>query len=437
MLRKKNNKKDQQKKEKSKKTPFFSRISRRYHKVKDAMFCDLDEKESSSFSVIEVVVIILISILFGIVIGYMITYGKDPLHGSSGGSNLREVINAYQGIVDDYYDDLDQEKLANAAIKGMISSLDDPYSSYMNRELTDDFNETVDGSFIGIGVVIAYEEDYSRIIDIYDNSPAFKAGLKVDDRIVEVDGEDVKGYNGDQLSSLIRGKRGTKVVVSVQRGEEKLSITMSRDVIDLPSVYDDVFEEDNKKIGYIQITTFAANTYDQFKKSLLKLEKDHIQSLIIDVRDNPGGHLLQTKEILSLFFPKKTVLYQIETKNLKQKVYSNTDETRTYPIAILINSASASASEILASCFQENYKKSFIVGSTSYGKGTVQKSLTLSSGTSIKYTTQKWLTSKGIWLENKGVVPDYVVNQADEFYEIATFENDTQLQEAIKQIKES
>jgi carboxyl-terminal processing protease len=202
-------------------------------------------------------------------------------------------------------------------------------------------------------------------------------------------------------------------------------------------VYDSLIEENNKKIGYLQVTSFSNNTYKQFEMKLKKLEKDNIQSLIIDVRDNPGGQLLQTKDILSLFFPKDTVLYQIESKNSKIKVRSTTKESRSYPIAVLINSNSASASEILASCFQERYKKAIIVGSTSYGKGTVQKSQNLSSGTSIKFTTQKWLTSKGKWLEKNGIVPDFVVNQSEEYYQETCMENDAQLQEAITQIKES
>ena len=138
-----------------------------------------------------------------------------------------------------------------------------------------------------------------------------------------------------------------------------------------------------------------------------------------------------------MFFPKKTVLYQIESKDSKIKVYSETKESRSYPVAVLINSQSASASEILASCFRERYPNIILVGNTSFGKGTVQKSQTLTNGTSIKFTTQNWLTSKGIWLEKNGLVPDIVVNQSEEYYNDPVPEKDAQLQEAIQQIKES
>ncbi len=429
-------------KKKKKKNPkdkksLLNKASRRISRVKEAMFEDLDKPEKATFSVVEVVVIILISILFGVAIGYMITYSKDPMHGASGGSGLREVVTTYREITDSYYGEVDEDELSNAAIKGMINSLGDPYSSYMNEETTEDFNETVDGSFVGIGVTIQFEEDLNRVVEVFDDSPAEKSGIQLDDRIVKVNDTEVRGLAGDQLSELIRGKKGTKVVVTVLRGDEEIPITITRDVIELPSVYDSLIEENNKRIGYLQVTSFSSNTYKQFEKKLKQLEKDNIHSLIIDVRDNHGGQLQQTKEILSLFFPKDTVLYQIETKNNKVKVKSETKESRSYPVAILINSNSASASEILASCFQERYKKAIIVGSTSYGKGTVQKSQTLSSGTSIKFTTQKWLTSKGKWLEKTGVIPDYVVNQSEEYNENACMEYDAQLQEAITQIKES
>jgi len=434
MIQRKKNKNHSTGKEKK---SFFNKASRRIKKVKEAMFVDLDKPEASTFSVVEVVVIILISILFGIAIGYMITYSKDPMHGTSGGSGLREVVNTYREITDSYFGEVNEDELSNAAIKGMIESLEDPYSSYMNEETTADFNETVDGTFVGIGVMIQFDGSTNQVVDVYDNSPAEKAGVKVNDKIIRVDDQDVQGVGGDDLSVLIRGKKGTKVVVTVLRDDKEIPLTLIRDVIELPSVYDSLIEENNKKIGYLQVTSFSNNTYKQFEMKLKKLEKDNIQSLIIDVRDNPGGQLLQTKDILSLFFPKDTVLYQIESKNSKIKVRSTTKESRSYPIAVLINSNSASASEILASCFQERYKKAIIVGSTSYGKGTVQKSQNLSSGTSIKFTTQKWLTSKGKWLEKNGIVPDFVVNQSEEYYQETCMENDAQLQEAITQIKES
>ena len=159
--------------------------------------------------------------------------------------------------------------------------------------------------------------------------------------------------------------------------------------------------------------------------------------MIIDVRSNPGGHLQQTKQILSLFFNSKTVLYQIKSKGKIEKAYSYSNESRKYPVAVLIDSASASASEILASCFKENYKKVFIVGNTTYGKGTVQKTQTLKDGTTIKYTIETWLTSKGKSINEVGVTPTVEVSLTEEFVKNPCDDNDDQLKEALNKLKES
>ena len=411
---------------------FSYKLKKWFSKTKKSL---MGNNKSDDFSLVEVILIIIISILFGIVVGYIITYSNSPFRRSNH-TGLQEITNTYQDIIDNYYGELDEEKLVNSAIKGMVDSLDDPYSSYMNESATNQFNETVDGSFVGIGAVIMFSEGSNRIIEVYEDSPSAKAGIQVDDSIVQVDGVDVTSLVGEELVKLIRGEKGTKVSITVRRGEEEFTYTVKRDTVDYVLVQDEVFEYDGKKVGYIKIESFASNTYEQFKKSLLKLEKEKISSLILDVRDNPGGHLLQTKQILSMFFSKKTVLFQIESKQKKQKVKSLSDEVRDYPVAVLINSSSASASEVVASCFQDNYKDALIVGITSYGKGTVQQSQSLKNGTSIKYTTQKWLTSKGKWLNNTGVTPDVEVQLSESYYQNPVHEEDNQLQEAIQRIVE-
>ena len=429
------------KNKKSKKTnknySFISLVKKRFARIKEAIIGDLEEEERTSFSIMEVVGIIVISILFGMAIGYIIMYSRNPVHQVGRNKSLMEVVDTYQEIVQNYYGEIDEKKLSEEAIKGMIKSLNDSNSNYMDEYITNSFNVTVDGSFVGIGVTIVYENDYNRVVEVFSDSPAEKAGIQVDDILLKVDGKDVKGLMGDEISSLVRGKVGSKVKVVVQRGEEKKTFTITRGTIDIQSVSSDVISYENRKIGYIKITTFSDTTYKQFSKALKKIEKDDIDSLVLDVRDNPGGHLKQVTDVLSTFFPKKTALFQVQTKEKKEVVYSNSKESRKYPIMILINGGSASASEILASCFQDNYSKAMIIGNTSYGKGTIQKSVSLNTGTSFKYTTQKWLTSKGKWLNEKGVTPDIVINQCEEYSQNPVYENDTQLQEAFKQIKES
>ena len=425
------NKKTVKKKHNKKKTGLFKKIDNKFKKIERRIFKDSD---NSNFSLFEVIIIILISILFGVIIGYLITFSKGS---SASDSNIEEIVETYHNIVDEYYDNVDKDKISEAAIKGMIDSLEDPYSNYMDTDTTGDFNEQIEGTFVGIGVVVQYTGEYNTIIEVYKGGPAKKVGLKKNDIIIKVDGEDVKNVHGDEIAKKIRGVEGTHVVITVRRGEEELEFDVSRGKIDIPSVSTEIFEKDDKKIGYLRIESFAANTYTQFNKALKKLEKKKIDSLILDVRSNPGGHLLQTRQILSLFFDKKTVLYQVQAKKTKKKVYSLSNDKREYPIVVLIDSGSASASEILASCFKENYKNINIIGNKSYGKGTVQKSKSLNSGTSIKYTTEKWLTSKGKWINKKGVKPNIEVSLGEEYVNNPGHDTDAQLQKAIEILKES
>lgn len=424
------------KRKKRKKKSFLTKIKQFILKTKKDLYDEVDEEitNDSSFSIAEVMVIVCISILFGVIIGYIITYSRNPVNHVSRNKNLNEIVGVYNNIVEDYYGELDQDKLSDAAINGMIESLEDPYSNYMDTDTTNSFNESVDGEFVGIGVTVMFSDDANKIIEVLKDSPAAKAGLKVDDVIIKVDGKDVHNVYGDELAKLIRGKVGTKVKVTVRRDQKEKTFSVKRDKIEIESVISTRFDQNNKFVGYMDIDIFAANTFQQFNDALKDLEKKKIDSLIIDVRDNPGGHLTQVKEILSLFFDKKTVLYQVESKNKKEKVYSLSKGKKNYPVVVLIDNNSASAAEILASCFQDNYKKATIIGTNSYGKGTVQKSKMLSDGTSVKYTVEKWLTAKGKWINEIGVTPDNIVEQGTEYYDNPTYENDKQLQAALEML---
>ena len=414
-------------KKKKKNNSFFKSIKKKINK-------QINGKDIATFSILEVILIVLISILFGVIVGYLINYSKND---TTKDSNLNEIVSTYNTLVNSYYGKANKDKLSDGAIKGMIESLNDPYANYMEGNVAEEFNESIEGSFVGIGVVIQNTDDYTTIIEVYEDSPANKSGLKEGDVIIKVNGDDVKGKTSVELAKLIRGKKNTKVNITVKRGEKEINVDITRDVVDLISVTDKIIEYDGKNIGYIRISSFAANTYSQFYKSLKALENKKIDSLIIDVRSNPGGHLQQTKQILSLFFNSRTVLYQIKSKGKVEKAYSYSNESRKYPVAILIDGGSASASEILASCFKENYKKSYIIGTTTYGKGTVQKTQTLKNGTTIKYTTETWLTSKGKSINKLGVTPTIEVSLNDEYFEDPKDENDNQLKEALERLKES
>lgn len=396
-----------------------------------------DVEMESKFNLFEVIIIILISVIFGVIIGYLLTYGNSTLSRVRTDSNLNEVVNTYTNIWDNYYGNIEKKDLAEAAIKGMINSLDDPYSVYLDEYTTETFNSTVEGYYVGIGVVFSFDDDHNQILSVNENGPAEKAGIQKDDIILRVNGINCYDMLPKELYQLLSGEVGTKVDVDVLRGDEELSFTVTRKQVETQDVVGEILKVGDQRFGYIKISIFSSNSYNQFQKILNTLEKKEMDGLVIDVRDNPGGHLAQANKILNLFFKKNTVLYQTETRNKKEKVYSKEDNPKKYPIAVLINQDTASSAEVLAACFQENYKKVHVVGVTSYGKGNVQKSLSLSGGASIRFTIEKWLTPKGNDVSDKGVVPDITVEQDPNYYEEQTYESDVVLQKALESIKES
>lgn len=394
-------------------------------------------EHKSGFTIIEVIVIIVVSIVFGVVVGSTLSLSHKSVDGVEVSDSLQEFIVTYHNIVDNYYKKVKESDLVDAAIEGMISSLDDPYSVYMDESDSKTFSQTVDGAYVGIGARVSTNADGQHyIVDMFDNSSAKKAGFKEGDIFIKVGAKEVSGMTLDELTDEITGKVGSKVTITVRRDDEEITKTVVRKSIDLPSVTANSYEKNGQKVGYLYISTFAANTYDQFKKELLKLEKTGMDSLVIDVRSNPGGHLTQVSNILELFMKKNQVLYQVEVKGKTEKIKAKTKDARTYPIAVLVNSSSASASEILAASFQEAYSKAKIVGVTTYGKGTVQKAYNLSDGSSLKYTTEKWLTPKGNWINEKGVVPDYEIGLDGTYFSNPTDDTDPQLQKALELLTE-
>lgn len=386
----------------------------------------------NAFTIPEVILLLIISCIFGIVMGCILTYSKsfDMVKVTK---EEAELLAAYEKIRDNYYEDLSEGDLVGSAIDGMVNSLEDPYSYYLNENDTSSFNQRLNGTYIGIGVTILHDENNeNQVVEIIDGSPAKKAGIEVGDIFLSIDGNDVRNLSLSEVSEFMKGEVGDKHSFVLLRGGNEVKVNLVLAEVVLSSVSSKIIEGNNKNVGYLHISTFAANTYTQFNKNLKSLEKEKIDSLIIDVRGNPGGHLSQVQDILSLFFDKKTVLYQIENKGKVEKVYATTKDKRKYDVVVLIDCESASASEILAACFKENYKNATIIGTTSYGKGTVQKTYELSNGSSLKYTAEKWLTSKGKWINGVGVEPDIEVELPEEYYNNVCDENDLQLQKALE-----
>ncbi|MCI2042181.1 MAG: S41 family peptidase [Bacilli bacterium] len=388
--------------------------------------------KKEGFSYPEMVIIMIIAVLFGFLIGNVVSFTKKETTNSSVPSELKEFVDTYNDIINNYYDKVNKEELIDAGIKGMINYLDDPYATYFDGTSSTNFNQTLEGNYEGVGIEVTLDTKKVKITKVFADTPAKKAGIKVGDYITKVNGESVEGKSLSDVVSLIKNAKNKEVEITITRDNQEKTMKVTRTTVDMPYTSSKVYEENGKKIGYLKIEMFSNNITKQVKKELESLKKKNIDKLVIDVRDNPGGYLTQVTEILSLFMTKKDVIYQLQTKNNKEKVYSTSSKaTYSYPVVVLINENSASASEILASAFKETYNAE-IVGVNSYGKGTVQKTGDLNNGDTIKYTVQKWLTPKGNWINEKGVTPTKEVKLELKENETLTEDNDNQLKAAIE-----
>lgn len=391
-------------------------------------------EKKTGFNTIEVVLIAILALAFGGVVGVVLAYTAKPLSiitNTDSPSDIQEVEKIYDNLLSKYYGEIDKQTLSDAAIKGMIEALNDPYSTYIDAENTDDFDEQIYGYYVGIGTEITLnDENQFEVTNIFENTPATDANIELHDIVVKVNNEDVSGKTVSDIGKLIQGEIGTDVTLTLRRGEEEFDVTITRDRIDLISVTSQIFEKDDKRIGYIKVTNFASNTFNQFQTALNELEENNIESLIIDVRDNLGGQLEVATQIASLFLTKDKVVYQLNTNGIIQPIYSTGPGSFQKPITVLINGATASASEVLAIALQESADAT-VIGTTSYGKGTIQESYKLSTGATIKFTVQEWLSPNGNTVNEVGVKPDIEVSETENSGETDTLETDTVLQTAI------
>ncbi|WP_339233971.1 S41 family peptidase [Oceanobacillus sp. FSL W7-1281] len=332
-------------------------------------------------------------------------------------ADLDKISQTFDLIKSNYIEDVDDNELVEGAIEGMLSTLEDPHTSYLDSEMMEQFNEQIESSFEGIGAEVSEIDGYITIMSPMKESPAEKAGLRPNDQVLSVDGESLEGLNVNEAVAKIRGEKGTDVVLEIQRSgtSDPFEVTIQRDTIPVETVYSEVESEDGKDTGVIQITNFSEHTGEEFEEQLADLEEKGIEGLVIDVRGNPGGLLDVAEEILQQFVPSDMPYLQIEDADGNAEEYvSNLDEEKDYPISVLIDEGSASASEIVAVAMKElDYD---VVGETSFGKGTVQQAIPLGDDSSIKMTTLKWLSPGGEWIDGKGVEPTIEQRQDDYYY---------------------
>ena len=390
-----------------------------------------NKKILPTFKTKEVVFLLLITAIISLIMGGIVTYNVT-LKGTNVDSELAEFIKNYDYITNNYYGDVDKNELIDSAISGMLNTLD-KNSTYVGSD-DDNFSIYLEGSYEGTGIQVYNDENNNIVIySVFDDTSASKAGLKAGDVIIRLNDKDTTNMSIADFSSLVKKQKG-KFKITYKRDNEEKTVSLKVSKVELKSVYSETIEKNDKKIGYIQMSIFANNTYEQFKKALSNLENENMNGLIIDLRSNSGGHLSSAEEIISLFLDSSHPIYQIKTKDSLNAYYSLGKETKKYKIVILIDKNSASASEVVTSALTEQYG-AVTVGEKSYGKGTVQELQSLNDGEQYKLTTKSWLTSKGKVIDGKGIEPDYKVSLDEKYYDEPSFDNDNQLQKAIELIE--
>lgn len=345
------------------------------------------------------------------------------------------LYETYDTIMSEYYKDVDSDKLIEGAINGMLESLDDEHTMYFDKKSKEEFDSELSGNYYGIGAQIQLTSDETiKITKVFDDSPAKKAGLKEEDVFVSVDGTSVKGKNATEVANMLKSDSVKTSTIVVKRNDKELTFKVTKENITLFSVSSEMLDNNGKNVGYLSVSIFGQKTYSQFKDALIKLEKQDMDSLIIDLRGNTGGYLSTVTNMLEEFIDKGNVIYQIQSSSGVKQYKTVKASEKKYKIVVLIDGGSASASEIMSAAMKEVYGAT-LVGQTTYGKGTVQTTKNLSNGSMIKYTIEKWLTPSGKNIDKEGIKPDYEVELGDSYKNNPTKENDAQLQKALDLLK--
>ncbi|MBQ8804634.1 MAG: S41 family peptidase [Tyzzerella sp.] len=377
-------------------------------------------------------VLIVVGIVGGSLILFLPSKKKDD---GIVAQATEEKLKTIQSIIDDIYlydDEIDESALQEAIIDGYVAGLNEPYTVYYNEEETTALFESTSGVFGGIGVQISQDitSMIMTFVKVYESNPGDKAGFLDGDILYKVNGEDVTGQELDTVVTKIRGEVGTEVEITVLRGDnlEEYTATVTRDLIENDTVN---YEMKEKRIGYVAISGFEEVTYAQFEDALTQLKSQGMQSLIIDLRGNPGGNLSTVVEMCDLILPEGTIV-SVKDRNGNGQFYTSDEENKLeVPLVVLIDGNSASASEIFAGAVKD-FGIGTLVGTTTYGKGIVQNIYQLDDGTSLKITSSEYFTPNGTNIHGIGVAPDVEIPYE---YDENNPEADNQLDKAIEILK--
>lgn len=361
-------------------------------------------------------------------------FGKRAVAKAKESEEIVETLDQYRRIIDKYYlGDIDEEKLKEGAISGYIEGLGDEYTEYISKKDMADYMADTMGNFVGVGIYMVQDTETNRIMVLspIKGGPAQKAGLQPGDYIISVDGVEYSGEQMTEASNNIKGEEGTTVKIEILRGNETLNFELTRENIKVNPVEGEVLEDD---IGYITFSSFDEGTADEFKSKFEELQGQGITSLIIDLRNNGGGIVDEALNIANYILDKDSViLYEVNKSNEEEVEKTTDDPIINMPIVVLTNGNTASSSEILAGALKD-HGKATIVGTKTYGKGVIQQIITLSDGSGLKITSEKYLTPNRTEINKVGIEPDEEVELPDSVTNVLNVERseDTQLQKAIE-----
>ena len=397
-------------------------------------------KSNKGFNLLSVIIIICItSIISGITTGVIVTNTYKSSTGLTynellNDEKLNEFLEVYSSVVNNYYEDVDTSEMIDTALDAMLEYLGDSYTTYLDDEQTKKLEESLSGVYRGIG--IAFQMDTTTnaptITSVTKSSPAESAGLLVGDILVSVDGTNISGKTSNEIQNMIRNSSKDSVNLVISRNGTEMAFDVAiKSVQDVNIGYELI---NGTNIGYLKMNIFSKTLSDQVNNALNDMETQGMQKLIIDLRNNTGGYLESAEATANLFLEKGKLINSLENKYSNASYYDKTDAHKTYPIVILLNENSASASEILAAALKDSYGYGVtFVGTTSYGKGLVQQTYDLSDGSMAKYTSARWLRPNGNCINGVGLKPDYEIAKED-IRDEAGYPIDNQLQKAIEVI---
>ncbi|PMP85388.1 MAG: hypothetical protein C0174_04605 [Thermodesulfobium narugense] len=354
------------------------------------------------------------------------TLKSNMASGSTNWGMLQYVYN----LVENYYvapSTLDPTKLVQGAIRGMVQAVGDPYTRYVDPESFAQMKDQLEGSFSGIGIEMGVKDKSIVVIAPIEGTPAYKAGIKANDRIVSVDEKPIDGMDINQVVKLIRGPVGTQVKIGIERKGELKEFNITRETIEINSV---TFRPITYQIGYLRISTFNDKTYDEFKSYLPEIEK--MKALILDLRNDPGGTVTTCLDIAGYFVGDNPVVITVNRNGNQTKVYSPYKDSKLdIPVVVLVNEGSASAAEILSGAMKDyGYT---LIGEKTFGKGLIQSVIPLYDNSALVITTEKYLTPLGYDINKIGIEPNIIVPDPKDWQDMGKNpEKDPQLNEAIK-----